>query len=87
MTSFTRYLAMSIDPTPPSPSPPPRFVTPSGSRLSMRIGLACGPATGGVVGASMLRYHLFGPVTQEARGLFARPHGLPCLIFPHHPPP
>ena len=37
----------------------------------MRIGLACGPALGGVIGASMLRYHLFGPVTQEARWLIA----------------
>ena len=32
------------------------FVAPDGSVIQMRIGLTTGPAMGGVVGASMLRY-------------------------------
>ena len=36
-------------------SPPPSFEAPDGSILQMRIGIASGPAVGGVVGASMLR--------------------------------
>ena len=42
----------------------------------MRIGLVSGPATGGVVGATMLRYHLFGPLTQAVTCFEqAAPHG------------
>ena len=44
------------------------FIAPDGSYLRMRIGLVTGPAMGGVVGATMLRYHLFGRLTQEVRG-------------------
>ena len=33
---------------------------PDGTQVVMRIGLHCGPLVGGVVGGSMLRYHLFG---------------------------
>ena len=33
---------------------------PDGSQVVMRVGLHCGPLVGGVVGGSMLRYHLFG---------------------------
>ena len=44
---------------------------PDGTQVVMRIGLHCGPLVGGVVGGSMLRYHLFGPamdaVTQARR--------------------
>lgn len=36
------------------------MVAPDGSPVVMRIGLHCGPIVGGVVGGSMLRYHLFG---------------------------
>lgn len=41
------------------------YIAPDGSPLQMRIGLVTGPALGGVVGASMLRYHVFGGVTSE----------------------
>ena len=33
---------------------------PDGTQVVMRVGLHCGPLVGGVVGGSMLRYHLFG---------------------------
>jgi len=36
------------------------LAAPDGSSVVMRIGLHCGPLVGGVVGGSMLRYHLFG---------------------------
>ena len=36
------------------------LTAPDGSPVVMRIGLHCGPLVGGVVGGSMLRYHLFG---------------------------
>ena len=61
--------------------PPPLFLfrsftAPDGSTLVMRVGIVTGPATGGVVGASMLRYHLFGRVTQEVTCFEqAAPHG------------
>ena len=51
----------------------------------MRIGLTCGPATGGVVGASMLRYHLFGPVTQEVRLAHAGGRAMNLGPLPHFP--
>lgn len=41
------------------------FAVPGGGRLQMRIGLHVGPAVGGVVGVSMLRYHLFGSLCEE----------------------
>ena len=58
------------------------FVAPDGSLIRMRIGLVTGPALGGVVGASMLRYHLFGPLMQEvrkvARALYPR---VRCMLM------
>ena len=36
------------------------LTAPDGSPVVMRIGLHLGPLVGGVVGGSMLRYHLFG---------------------------
>ena len=36
------------------------LTAPDGSPVVMRVGLHCGPVVGGVVGGSMIRYHLFG---------------------------
>ena len=37
------------------------YQAPDGAPLTVRVGLHCGEAVGGVVGEKMLRYHIFGP--------------------------
>ena len=47
------------------------FEAPDGSPLVMRVGLHVGPAIGGIVGTSLLRYHVFGSLCSDVTALEA----------------